>query len=116
VDDLFRPYLPPGFLDPRASRDDDPFATDEGMERLVAAAGGDDVRTVREPFTVHFADAAQWRRWSMGTGQRAFWGFVPEDQRDALFERAAALLEGTRDDEGRLVVHQDVRHTLATVR
>jgi ubiquinone/menaquinone biosynthesis C-methylase UbiE len=115
VDELFHPYLPPGFLDPRVRGDEDPFATDATMERLMAGAGGHDVRTVREPFTVHFEDAAQWRRWSMGTGQRAFWGFVPESERETLFRRAAALLEQTRDDEGRLVVSQDVRHTLAGV-
>jgi ubiquinone/menaquinone biosynthesis C-methylase UbiE len=113
VDDLFRPYLPPGFLDPRVSTDGNPFATDATMERLMEGAGGEDVRTVREPFTVHFEDAEQWRRWSMGTGQRAFWGFVPEAEREALFGRAADVLEQTRDEEGRLVVRQDVRHTLA---
>jgi ubiquinone/menaquinone biosynthesis C-methylase UbiE len=114
VDDLFRPYLPPGFLDPRVSTEDDPFASDATMERLMEDAGGEDVRTVREPFTVHFEDAEQWRRWSLGTGQRAFWGFVPESERAALFRRAAAVLEQTRDEEGRLVVRQDVRHTLAS--
>jgi ubiquinone/menaquinone biosynthesis C-methylase UbiE len=115
VDQLFTPYLPPGFLDPRVQRERSPFATDAGMEQLMEGAGGEDVRTVREPFTVHFDDAEQWRRWSMGTGQRAFWGFVPEDERETLFRRAAAVLERTRDADGRLVVRQDVRHTLAGV-
>ena len=39
VDGLFCPYLPPGFLDPRVSTDDDPFATDATMELLIGGRG-----------------------------------------------------------------------------
>jgi SAM-dependent methyltransferase len=115
VDALFHPYLPEHLLDPRTRGADSPFASDAGVERLVRDAGGVDVRTVRERLAVRFADPAQWRAWTMGTGQRMFWGFVPEDQREQLFATAAGLLERARDPEGNIVVHQDVRYTLCTV-
>lgn len=113
VDLLFAPYLPPALLDPRARGADSPFSSDDGVEALVTAAGGDAVHTVRERLPVRFADAAQWRAWTMSTGQRAFWGFVPEERRGSLFDEAAVLLEQARDG-GDLVLHQDVRYTLCS--
>ena len=116
VDALFRPYLPPSVLDPRTRGPGSPFGTDEGVEQLFAAAGGEHVRTVSEPLAVVYADAEQWRTWSMSTGQRVLWGFVPEDRRASLFAEAAGLLEAARDAEGRIVLRQDVRYTLADAR
>lgn len=115
VDALFTPYLPAQLLDPRTRGEDSPFGSDEGVAALVRDAGGVDVRTVRERLAVRFSDAAQWRRWTMGTGQRRFWGFVPEDRREALLGEAAELLGGVRDESGDIVVHQDVRYTLCGV-
>ena len=69
---------------------------------------------MRETLPVAFDDAAHWRAWTMGTGQRMFWTFVPEGEREGIFERAAALLEGARDGD-RIVLHQEVRHTLVLV-
>lgn len=115
VDALFMPYVPPHLLDPRTRGEDTPFGSDEGVAALVRDAGGVDVRTVREELTVRFADAAQWRRWTMSTGQRRFWGLVPEDRREPLFEAAAGLLDGARDEAGDIAVHQEVRYTLCTV-
>ena len=51
----------------------------------------------------------------MGTGQRRFWGFVPEDRRASLYDEAAGVLEGARDADGDIVLTQEVRYTLATV-
>lgn len=113
VDDLFRPYLPPALLDPRSTGGKGtPFDSDAGMEQLMSDAGGIDVRTDAHDQAVPFADAEEWRRWTMSTGQSMFWGFVPDAEREPLFDRAAALLEGARDGD-RLVLHQHVRHTLA---
>lgn len=114
VDALFLPHLPATMVDPRTRTTDTPFASDEGVEALVAGAGGRDVRTVREDLPVVFDDAGHWRAWTMSTGQRTMWHFVPEPERQPLFERAAALLEQARDGD-RIVLHQDVRHTLARV-
>lgn len=115
VDALFRPYLPAYLLDPRTTGEAGPFASDEGMEELCLSCGASGVRTVCMPMPVRFADAAQWRAFSMGTGQRAFWGFVPEDRRDALHDEAAEILEDARDDDGNIVVVQQVRYTVAAV-
>lgn len=112
VDRLFDPYLPPALLDARTSGRSGPFSSDEGVEELFTTAGATDVRTARVPFHVHFPDAEGWRRFSMSTGQRAFWRFVPEDRRESLFREAAEVLEAARSGEGDLVVVQDVRYTL----
>ncbi len=115
VDALFRPHLPPQLLDPRVMGPQSPYGSDEGVAALLSGAGAVDVHTVREPLDVVFASPDQWRSWSMGTGQRAFWGFVPAAERPALFEQAAALLETARDGDGRITLHQDVRVTVAHV-
>jgi ubiquinone/menaquinone biosynthesis C-methylase UbiE len=113
VDALFRPYLPAQLLDARTTGQSGPFATDEGMEALLAASGAVGVGTVRRPVRVHFDDARQWRRFSMSTGQRAFWRFVPEERRRPLYEEAAEVLEEARTDRGDIILVQDVRYTLA---
>lgn len=113
IDELFRPHLPPHVLDARTSGQSGPFGSDAGMEELMRGAGADAVRTVREPITVSFADAGAWRRWTMSTGQRMMWGFVPEAQRADVFATATAVLEGARNvDTGVIELRQDVRHTL----
>jgi ubiquinone/menaquinone biosynthesis C-methylase UbiE len=115
VDALFKPYLPPQLRDPRTTSADSPLASDEGVAALVRGAGGVDVRTVTERLAARFADAQQWRAWTMGTGQRAFWGFVPEQRREPLFEEATAILDRTRGRAGALELYQDVRYTLCRV-
>ncbi len=112
VESLFAPHLPPALLDARTSGETGPFASDEGVERLFAECGAADVRTVRRPLEIHFDDAATWRRFSMSTGQRAFWRFVPEERREPLFGEAAEILEGARTPAGDIVLTQDVRYTL----
>lgn len=115
VEQLFRPYLPPQLLDARTSGEAGPFASDEGMEELCRSCGARDVRTELAQVPVRFRDAAQWRAFSMSTGQRMFWGFVPEERREPLYEEAAGILEGARDAGGDIVLTQHVRYTLATV-
>ncbi|MGA8209418.1 MAG: hypothetical protein WB798_04615, partial [Nocardioidaceae bacterium] len=114
VDALFAPHLPPGMLDPRTRGSASPFASDEGVAALLSGAGFVAVETVCEPIALRLSDAEQWRAWTMGTGQRMMWGFVPEGERDGLFSEAARLLEQARDGEW-LVLHQDVRYTVARV-
>ena len=114
VDALFRPYLPPQLLDARTTGAAGPFTSDHGVEELFASAGATGVRTVTRVLPVHFRDAAHWRAFSLSTGQRAYWGFVPEDRRPALYEDAAAVLEQARTDDGDLVLTQQLRYTLGT--
>jgi SAM-dependent methyltransferase len=111
--DLFVPFHPPGMLDPRIDREDDPFGSDGAMERLVAAAGGRDVRTVTQPLPVVFDDVAQWHAWTRSTGQRMFWARMDPGQQAEVLARAAEILQDARTGDGRIVVHQEVRHTLA---
>lgn len=115
VDALFQPYLPPELLDARTSGEAGPFASDGGVEELCRACGAKEVRTLHTLVPVRFRDADQWRAFSIGTGQRAFWGFVPADRHAALLAEAAEILEEARADDGDIVLTQDVRYTLATV-
>ena len=39
VNDLFKPWLPPGMLDPKVVGPDAPFSSDVGMEALLREAG-----------------------------------------------------------------------------
>jgi ubiquinone/menaquinone biosynthesis C-methylase UbiE len=46
LDALFRPWLPPGMLDPKVVGPDAPFSSDAGMEALLRDAGAADVHTL----------------------------------------------------------------------
>lgn len=82
------------------------------MEDLFRGAGLVDVRTIGEPTVLEFPDAATWQRFSMSTGQRAMWQAVPEEERPGLLERAAAILERTRLDDGPARLVWRMRYTL----
>ncbi len=114
VDEVFNPYLPPDMHDARTSGRRGPFASDAGMEALFAEAGLRDVRTVRTVVPVRFESADHWRRWTMSVGQRAFWGLVPDEDRDEVQARAYAAVEATRGQnaDGRMGFDQQVRYTL----
>lgn len=112
IEEGFVPWLPPGLLDARTSGTEGPFASDVGMEDLMRAAGLDAVHTVVEPTVIEFPDAAAWQRFSMSTGQREMWRCVPEDHRPELLERAADILEKTREDGGPCRLVWQMRYTL----
>ncbi|KRE61672.1 class I SAM-dependent methyltransferase [Nostocoides sp. Soil756] len=112
VNALFRPWLPPAMLDPKAMGPDDPFASDAGMEALLRGAGAVDVRTVTRRVPVVYGDVEGWKAFSMSTGQRMMWSLVPEAERDGLLARAADILDGARDETGRVVSWQDMRYTV----
>jgi SAM-dependent methyltransferase len=112
VNDLFRPWLPPAMLDPKAVGPDAPFASDAGMEALLHEAGAIAVDTVTRRVAVPWGDVDGWKAFSMSTGQRAMWAMVPAEERDGLEARAAEILDDARDESGRVVVWQDMRYTL----
>jgi ubiquinone/menaquinone biosynthesis C-methylase UbiE len=114
LNDLFRPWVPPGMLDPKVVGPDAPFATDAGMEKLLRDAGATDVRTVTLRLDVPWGDVDGWKAFSMSTGQRAMWAAVPAEEREALLARAGEILDGAHDDTGRVVIWQDMRYTLGT--
>jgi ubiquinone/menaquinone biosynthesis C-methylase UbiE len=112
LDDVFTPFLPPQLLDARTSGTRGPFASDAGVEELVAAAGFADVRTTNLEQTVTFVDAAQWRLWSWSHGQRTHWDAVPEERRGDVLAAGAERLEAARDSTGGFTLTQQVRLTV----
>ncbi|HET7823118.1 MAG TPA: class I SAM-dependent methyltransferase [Ornithinibacter sp.] len=115
VNALFRPWLPPAMLDPKAVGPDAPFASDDAMEALLHGAGAMSVSTVTRRVEVPWGDVDGWKAFSMSTGQRAMWAMVPAEERDTLEARAAEILDDARDESGRVVVWQDMRYTLGHV-
>ena len=63
-------------------------------------------------FDVRPSGPEQWLAFSWSHGQRAMWEHVPEDERDAVRDRATAVLHEFARRDGRLGFRQDVRHTL----
>ena len=115
VNALFRPWLPPAMLDPKAVGPDAPFASDAGMEALLHGAGAMAVGTVTRRVEVPWGDVDGWKAFSMSTGQRAMWAMVPAEERDTLEAQAAEILDDARDESGRVVVWQDMRYTVGHV-
>jgi ubiquinone/menaquinone biosynthesis C-methylase UbiE len=109
VDEVLQPYLPA--QDPRSAEATKLFRTDEGVEGMLKAAGFIDVKTVRSSLPVVFEDVDQWYAFSISTGQRRAWAAVPEDERSAVRDRCAGLLEAARRPDGAIEVAQDVRVT-----
>lgn len=114
LDALFEPWLPQGLLDARTSGTQGPFSSDDGMIALMRGAGAGQVDNVVEPAYIRFEDVAAWRRFSMTTGQRAMWRQVPEEERPGLLERAAALLDAVRGDDGASTLVWQMRYTLGS--
>lgn len=111
IDDLLLPFQPQKLLDARTSGTAGPFASDAGMEELLAGAGAAQVRTVVEPAVLEFPDTATWHRFSMATGQRSMWANVPEADLPDLVAHAGDLLAATNPGgPGRLV--WQMRYTL----
>lgn len=114
VDDVLTRYLPPAALDARTSGRAGAFATDAGLQGLVAEAGFTDVRTTVTDLPVVFQDAEHWFAFSNSTGQRAMWALVPEAERPAVRAETARRLAAAADVTGRLRLTQQVRYTVAT--
>jgi SAM-dependent methyltransferase len=112
VDSLFAPYRPAGSLDPRSCGEQGPFVSEADITGLLRQCGAVDVRTRSEPVRLSLADAAEWRAFTLTTGQREAWLLVPAHERDRLFQRAGFLLESARNHTGRIVLTQQVRYTL----
>lgn len=112
---LFRPWMPPVMLDPKAVGPNAPFSSDAGMEALLREAGATGVRTVTRRVDVAWGDLDGWKAFSLSTGQRAMWALVPAKERDGLEARAGQILHEARDESGRVVVWQDMRYTLGHV-
>ena len=113
VDDLFMPHLPQNMRDAIMRMRVGPFSSDEGTERVFTEAGFGGIRTISMTVPVRFEDADHWHRWSWSVGHRAMWEAMPEERRDSVRRQAYELLDGCRDDRGRMGFDQVVRFTLA---
>jgi SAM-dependent methyltransferase len=112
VDATLAPFRPPETRDARTTGAQGPFASDEGMEQLLADAGFRDVRTVTTTVSPRFDDAAHWQRWSMSVGQRQFWEAIDEDRRAEVESACFAAVEQCRKPDGRLGFDQQIRYTI----
>lgn len=113
IDQLFRPYLPPQMLDARTTGAAGPFESDAGVEGLFTAAGWVDARSEELALPVRFEDADHWYRFSMSTGQRGFWGRVPEAERAGVRDHAADIIREAAGPDGSVTFTQRIRYTLA---
>lgn len=113
IDQLFEEFLPPKTLDARTSGVLGPFASDLGMESLLFDAGYHDVKTVTNLLPVKFKTIDKWYEFSWSTGQRGAWLQVPEEERPALRAKAEAYLMNYIQDDGSIILNQEIRHTLA---
>lgn len=111
VDAVFEPYLPPQMREARTSGAPDPFQSDAGVEGLLRDAGFTELRTSSWEIQVRFTDEEHWHRFSMSTGQRAFWELVPPDKQDEVRDEAFRRLQDCRDSTNRIGFDQHVRFT-----
>ena len=89
-----------------------PFASDDGMEQLLAQAGFTDVRTAITTVSPRFESPEHWYRWSMSVGQRQLWAMLPDAKLAEVRDRLMVVVDGCRDEQGRIGFDQDVRYTL----
>ena len=112
LDGLLRPYVPLHLRDPRLVDPESPFRTVDRFEALLRDAGAGEVTTAVETIRAPVKDGEQWLAFSMGTGQRMMWQHVPREERPALFERAAGLIEAARGEDGTAELSQEVRYSV----
>jgi len=112
ADAVMKPYL--GQPRPGVSEDpnDNPFASDSGVEQLLTYAGFVDVQTVNRTIPIRFPSVDKWFEFSWSTGQRAMWLALSEEQRAELRSAIAAELHQIADPDGAVRYDQKVRHTL----
>lgn len=113
INQLFDKYLTPEFLDARTSSAMAPFASDLGMETLFFDAGYHDVKTVTNLLPVKFKTIDKWYEYSWSSGQRNWWLQVPENERPTLRAKAEAYLVNYTQNDGSIILDQEIRHTLA---
>ena len=111
LDDAFTPYLPPALLDARTSGGRGPFASDEGVARLLSDSGFVDVATATVALPVHFVDVEQWRAWTWSHGQRSHWLAVPVESRGDVLAEATRRLVPVLEEDGGFTLTQQVRYT-----
>ena len=90
-----------------------PFESDAGVEEMFMSAGWRDARSVELALPVRFDGPDHWYRFTMSTGQRGFWGQVPEDERAGIRHAATRIIQEAAAPDGSVTFSQRVRYTLA---
>jgi hypothetical protein len=90
---------------------DDRYSTDAGVEQMMTGAGFSAVRTESAAYVIPFADAEEWRRWSLAPPLGGLWRRTPEARHPEIMRRATELLEGSRGPDGRMVLEVSARYT-----
>lgn len=111
VDAVLAAHTPPDLLDARTSGVRGPFESDEGMERLLTAAGYRHVRTTTATVSPRFDDPDHWYRWSMSVGQRRFWDAVPDEDLGRVRQAVLEAVDRCRDGRDRIGFDQQIRYT-----
>jgi ubiquinone/menaquinone biosynthesis C-methylase UbiE len=90
---------------------DDRWGTDAGVEQMLSGAGFTEVRTESATYEIPFADAEEWRRWSLATPMGGLWRGTPESQHHEIMQRATELLENSRNEAGHIQLEVTARYT-----
>jgi SAM-dependent methyltransferase len=90
----------------------EPWDSDDSVAALFSAAGLRDVTTSHLVHQVALRDAAQLKRWALGTAARALWVRVPPERHEELEAAFDDLLDDWRDDDGLVRLDVGVRYTL----
>lgn len=114
VDEVFQPHLPPEMKDARTSGKEGPFASDQGVEKLLLSAGFTNVRTQSTTIMVRFANSQRWYDFTWSVGQRMMWLAIPEHLRADVRKDAEARLAKYAEPDGSITFTQGVRNTLGT--
>jgi SAM-dependent methyltransferase len=109
LEDLLMEYMPP--QDPRTVGPQSPFASDAGMERLLAEAGAAGVRTTTRRVEFAFESFDQWVRFSRSVGQRAAWDRMSTEESARILREASRMFSEAAGPDESLPVWQVVRYT-----
>ena len=74
---------------------------------------GEFVETRTEELLFRVEGPEQWLAFSLGTGQRAIWAAVPPEERQAIYDEAAHMMNDARDVDGAVELGQQVRYSVA---
>ena len=104
--------------DPRATRvggdeKTSPFATDDRLHELLAAAGWRDARSETREHVTTFRDPADWLPFSWSVGSRMYWERMPEERRPEIERQALEHLTRMAAEPEGLTQRNEVRYTTA---
>ena len=107
-------FMPP--MDPRMTGPHSPFASDAGMDALLADAGAVGVHSSSRRVEFAFESFDQWLRFSRSVGQRVAWERMPDEDATRVLEQTRTTFEAAAGPGGALPVWQQVRYTVGSAR